>query len=167
MGDYDNISFPVTFVQDNGAKLREVLDTGYANLFLISERLKNILNQYKISGWLDFEVELFSKKGEIIPKCYGFSVIGRSGRLNFEKSDLVEKILVPGGIPAIYYKGLFPEMKEWDRSDIFMPKGTRFIIVTEKVKEIFMKKKITNTYFQTISEVEILDLIANDIQKYS
>ena len=47
-GNYKGINFPLTFKQDEGKNLRDILDTGRPCLYLISDRLKDILESNKL-----------------------------------------------------------------------------------------------------------------------
>ena len=61
-GNYAEIDFPVIFTQDHGKKLTDILDTGWPGLFLISDRLKKILEENKLTGWKTFPIKVYDKK---------------------------------------------------------------------------------------------------------
>lgn len=48
-GDYKGIDFPVVFKQEYGKKLTDILDTGHAGFFLISKRMKTILEESNLT----------------------------------------------------------------------------------------------------------------------
>ncbi len=76
-GIYNGINFPVIFKQDSGKKLTDVLDTGWSPLYLISDRMKSILEDCQITGWKMFPIKLYNKKKNEILGYHGFSITGR------------------------------------------------------------------------------------------
>ena len=46
-GDYNSTSLPVTFKQEDGKELRDVLDTGWAGLYLISDRMQSLSEEHR------------------------------------------------------------------------------------------------------------------------
>ena len=50
-GDYRHIELPVIFKQSTGKNFHDMLDTGWPSIYLISDKMKNILEQNKLSGW--------------------------------------------------------------------------------------------------------------------
>src|SRR4051812_36459496 len=86
-GQYDGINFPIIFKQKREGKFNDILDTGWANLFLISENLKRLLEENKLNGWKVFSIRLYDFNGKEIIGYYGFSVIGYCGPTNYEKSE--------------------------------------------------------------------------------
>jgi hypothetical protein len=152
-GDYRNIDFPITFKQDSGNKLCDILDTGWASLYLISERMKKILEENNLTGWQVFPINLYDKKGHEITGYHGFSVTGHSGPTSYEKSEIIEKRSVPEGPICKYYKGVF--IDNWDGTDFFTPEGTYQIYITKKAADVLKKNKITNMYLTNLTECEI------------
>ena len=73
-GDYEGISFPIVFKHNYGSKLRDILDTGWASLHLISDSLKELLETNGLTGWKTFPVKVLTKKNEEIPGYQGFSI---------------------------------------------------------------------------------------------
>src|SRR5262245_57966928 len=65
-GQYDGIDFPVIFKQKYGKKFNDILDTGWPSLYLISDRLKGILEENSLTGWQIFPIKLYNKKGNEI-----------------------------------------------------------------------------------------------------
>lgn len=151
-GDYIDIDFPIIFQQTEGHKLLDILDTGYVSLFLISDRLKLILEENRLTGWKTFPIILYDKKNNQILGYHGFSVIGRCGSTNFEKSKIVEKQLVPSGPICKYYRGIF--IDRWDGTDFFSPEKKYHTFVTQKVAGLLKKNKITNLRLENSDEYE-------------
>jgi len=123
-GDYSGISFPVVFKQEYGKKLQDMLDTGTESLFLISDRMKSVLEANNLTGWKTFAVKVLTKKGEDIPGYHGLSITGRCGKIDYSKSEIFEKRLVPEAPLAKFHKGLYVGLDEWDGSDFFCRKNT-------------------------------------------
>lgn len=165
LGDYSEISFPVSFQQEYGSQYHDILDTGHANLYLVSNRLKETLEENEITGWKTFPISLKDRNNREIEGYSGFSVVGRCGFLDFDKSTVIEKKLVKDGVVGKYYKGLYFELEEWDGSDIFVPKGTRYFFTNKKTMNILKKAKISNLKFQYINEIEIMDTIVKQLKK--
>ena len=151
-GEYENLRFPIQFKQTDGKKLTDILDTGYPNLYLISERLKLLLEEQQFNGWKIYPVEVRDKKNQNVNEYHGFSIIGKCDSVDYEKSTVIEKKLVPEGPICKFYKGIMIE--GWDGSDFFSPPKTLHIFVTEKVVRVIKKHKITNLKFQDLEKSE-------------
>ena len=115
----EKIDFPVIFKQDSGKKIHDILDTGSVCLLLISEKMKDVLEQNNLTGWKTFPVQVFDKKGNEIKRYYGFSVIGKCGPIDYTKCEIVEKRLVPTGPISKFFKGRYIGLETWDGSDFF------------------------------------------------
>lgn len=152
-GNYQGINFPIIFKQEYGNKLYDILDTGCAGFFLISERMRKILEENNLTGWIVFPIKLYDKKGKEITGYHGFSVIGHSGPTSYEKSEIIEKRKVANGPLCKYYKGVIVD--NWDGSDFFTPEGTYETFITKKAAEILTKFKITNVYLENLADQEM------------
>lgn len=152
-GDYTGIEFPVIFKQKYGSKLHDILDTGYVGLFLISDKLKTILEVNHLTGWKTFLVTIYDRNENEVTGYHGFSVTGRCGSTSFEKSEIVEKQLVPTGPVCKYYKGIF--IDKWDGSDFFSPEKKYQTFITGKAADLLKKNKITNMQLENSAEYEI------------
>jgi len=152
-GEYAGIDFPVEFKHENGNKLRDVLDTGFVSLFLISDRFKGVLEENKITGWKVYPIRLLDKKSNEIFGYQGFTINGRCKSTNFEKSEIIEKRLVPEGPLCKYYKGIFIE--GWDGSDFFSPYEETGIFVTKNAAEKLKESKLTNIRLYALNDYEI------------
>ena len=165
MGDYSGISFPVKFEQAYGKKLEDVLDTGWPYLYLISERMRDALHLNHLSGWKTFDVRVFDKKKAAISGYYGFSVIGRCGPIDVDKSQIFEKRPTPQGPAFRYYRGMHIGIEKWDGSDFFMPEKYYGIVVTEKAVEILKKNRISNIKPLNLEEIEMPEMTAKVIRE--
>ncbi len=157
MADYKGISFPVNFKKESGNKLKDVLGTGTATLFLISNQMKNILIENQLSGWEVFPVRLFDKNGDQILGYDGFSITGRCGPIDYRKSAIIHKRILEGGPLWKYYKGLYVGLEEWDGSDFFLPQDYFGTIITKKAAEILKKNKISNIVLRNLADIEVAE----------
>lgn len=156
-GVYDGISFPVVFKQEYGKKLEDILDTGWVNLYLISDRMKTVLEKNALTGWKVFAVQVTDRKGGEIQGYYGLSITGRCGKIDYSKSEIIKKRLVPYAPLGTYYKGLHVGLDKWDGSDFFLPEKYFGTIITGRVAEILKKNKITNIRLENLTEIETPD----------
>jgi hypothetical protein len=62
IGNYEGIDFPVNFKYESGKIFRDILDTGWHILYLISDKLKHVLEISKITGWKTFPIKIYDKK---------------------------------------------------------------------------------------------------------
>lgn len=152
-GDYTGIDFPVIFKQKYGNKLHDILDTGIVGLFLISDRMKTILEENKLTGWKTFLIKIYDKNGSEIVGYHGLSITGRCGPTSFEKSEIIEKKLVPTGPACKYYKGI--SIDKWDGMDFFSPDKKYRTFVTKKAADILTKSKLTNLRLENLADHEI------------
>lgn len=159
LGKYDYVIFPVIFKHKYGKKIKDIIETGFPNLYLISERIKNLLEENNFTGWQTYDVKIFDKNNEELKGYYGFSITGRCGKIDYMKSVATPKKL-DNDLPLItVYKELHIGLDEWDGSDIFLPKGSFGIKVTKRVKEVLSYNKITNVIFTNLLDVEISDFV--------
>ena len=154
-GNYTGIESPITFKQAYGKKLTDILDTGWPSLLLISSRMKGILESHNLTGWKTFPLKLYDKNEVEVSGYYGFSVTGKCASINYGKSEIIEKRLVPTGPICKFYKGISIDVDKWDKSDFFAPEGSFSLFVTQKAAEILKKNKITNLRLEAVTEIEI------------
>lgn len=156
-GDYTGVELPITFKQSSGKKWTDVLSPNSVSMYIVSKRFIELLEENNITGWKSYPITILDKKEKKISGYVGFSIIGRSGAVDYSKSGVYEKQLVPNGPKSKYYKGLYIDLDKWDGSDFFIPDGTLDIIITEKVMQLIKKHKITNTILQSLAEYEIAE----------
>lgn len=153
-GIYRDINFPVFFQHKYGTKLHDILDTGVAGLYLISNKLKEVLENNDLSGWKTFSIKILDKKENELDGYYGLSIIGRCGPIDYKKSDIIEKQLAPNGPKVKYYKGLHPGLDQWDGSDLFLPESYFGVILSPKAAEVLKKSKLTNINLEELTAIE-------------
>jgi hypothetical protein len=157
IGKYQNITFPVVFKQEYGKKLQDILDTGTVSLFLISDKMKTILEDNNFTGWKTFAVKVLDKKGQEMQGYHGLSITGRCGEIDYSKSEIIKKrFVLPDGPLDKFYKGLHVGLDKWDGSDFFLPEKYFGTIITSRVAEILKKNKFTNVRLENLAEMEIL-----------
>lgn len=154
-GQYEGLTFPIFFIQESGKKWNDVINAGSVGLYLLSQRFIELLKNNNISGWKSFDVVIKSKNGEEITNYFGLSIIGKGGKIDYSRSSVIEKRIVPNGLMVKYYKGMFFRQEEWSSSDFFIPEDTLHIIISKKVQRLIEENKITNAVIQNITEYEI------------
>lgn len=157
LGDYSYIDFPVEFKYQHGKKLEDILDTGWPSLYLISDKLKFVLEENNLTGWKTFNVKVLNKQGHEINGYHGLSIIGRCGSIDDSKAEIIQKQIVPNGPFGKYYKGLHVGLDKWDGSDFFLPEKYFGIIVTKRTAKVLKKNKLTNIRLENLSEIETHD----------
>ncbi|MCL2435394.1 MAG: hypothetical protein FWD09_04560 [Lentimicrobiaceae bacterium] len=155
-GDYSDISFPVICKQESGKKLQDILDTGWAALYLISDKMKAVLEENNLTGWKTFAVKVLTKKGEEIPGYHGLSITGRCGEIDYSKSEIIKKQLVSNGPFGKFYKGKHVGLDKWDGSDFFLPEKNLGTIITSRTADVLKKSKLTNIRMENLAEIEIM-----------
>lgn len=151
-GDYQGFSFPIVFKQTDGKVLRDLLDTGFACLFLISDNMKSLLESYHFTGWKTFPAKVFDKHGNEIEGYHGFSVTGRGGHLGYKTNEIIEKPFFPGGPLKKFYKGVTFDSDKWDGSDFLLAEKSYGIIVTRNVVDKLKSHKLTNVRFESFTD---------------
>ena len=154
VGDYSGIEFPVIYEQmrdEYGKKrMRDILDMRYPPLYIISDRMKHLLEDNKITGWCSYPILLYDKKGNVISGYNGFSYTGRAKEVA-DLSEHTHTIRYDYGNSDITYGPSFSD-ETWDGSDIFMIEGVWAVIVTAKVMKILKDNKITACKFQPLAD---------------
>ena len=82
-----HVTAPVSFIETSGVSPRDIIGTGDAALFLVSERFVAVLRGQQFTGWSTFVVLITRKDGSRVEGYYGFTVTGRCGALDFSKSE--------------------------------------------------------------------------------
>ncbi len=163
---YKGIIFPVVFHQFSGKKFTDILTTGWPNLFLISDRLKNFLEEHHFTGWKTYPIILKDKKNNQIEGYHGLSVSGISGRIDYTNSPIIEKRWVPEGPIVKEYKGANIDLDKWNETDFFVPGGTTAIVIKNKVAQMLKKNKITNLHLTNVAEEEMPIFLLEKMSPY-
>lgn len=148
------LSSPLQFHHHMGSRPTDILDTGHV-IPLISDRVFNILQDDGFSGWSTYPVEVFGKGGARLPGYHGLMVTGRCGPIDQSRSRIIVKPPpVPTGRHYQVRLGLYFDPASYDGSDLFLPEGTAFILVTERVKKALENAKCSNAALERITEIE-------------
>ena len=151
-GKYDGIQFPIVFKQNDGKNITDILDTGSVNLYLISDRTKDLLEANSITGWTTYPIRLYDKKGGEILGFHGFSVTGKCGKRDFSKCEIIRKPIRDQGPIWEFYKGV--SINYWDGNDFCIPDGSLQIVLSEKGAKVFIANKISNVHLINLAEME-------------
>ena len=137
-----------------GKNIHDYVGIGYAALYLLSEKVINLLKENNITGWKIYPCTLYDKRKKEVNGYSLFSVTGKCGPIVDSKSEILVKQLVPNGKPCKIYKGLYFDLDIWDGSDIFSLEGTTFTIVTEKVRSLLLNNSVTNITLTCIADIK-------------
>lgn len=138
-----------------GSKLYDIIATGYAGVYLVSEKVQLILKESGFKGYSLRGITLKDKKNELIHGYQLLSIISKVGPFQNEKS--IKKMMPPivsWSDPYEAYIGLYFDVSTWDGSHFFYPEGTSYIFVLEEVKKLFEEHKISNCQFKKVLELE-------------
>jgi hypothetical protein len=166
-GDYDTImncmhgrgsdeeSFSANFYMGR-TKPSDFVRTTYANPLLISDKVRTLLIENRVTGWKSWPCHIVGKHGE----NYEYHFLGVSGQCGPIKHNVDSIVSRKSGLIDVeYVRGMYFDLSEWDGSDICMPKRTGHRIVTKRVRDIFVKNKIKHCEMTDIREVEVNKLI--------
>lgn len=152
---YEGINFPVIYKQKSKGKFTDILNTGWISLYLISDKLKMLLEENCFTGWKTYPIILKDKEENQIKGYHGFSITGKAGCISYTNSPIIEKRLIESGPVVKLYKGAHVDLNEWSGCDFFVPEGTIGIVITRKVAEALERNKITNLSLDNLAEVEM------------
>ncbi len=154
-GEYKDFDLPLRFDQnegDRGKNFRDVLDTRYPPAYLISDRMKNLLEENLITGWRTYSIELFDQKKNQIFGYNGFSITGRAGVMDLTNQPIIEKPFYEGGPMGKFYNGGYFDINTWDGSDFFILENSYWVIVTKRAVDLMKKNKVTALEYQRLSD---------------
>lgn len=147
-----------------GSTLFDVLPTGFAGLYLVSDKVKSVLDSCNFKGYCLRRISLLGKRKEKIDGYWLLSITSKVGQILNEKSQKrTMPPLVPWADPYEAHFGLFFDPMTWDGSDFFRPENMFYTFVLEGVKDVFEQNKITNCEFKKISEMQNMVLFIKNI----
>ncbi|MFZ4773633.1 MAG: hypothetical protein ACOYK9_06570 [Chlamydiia bacterium] len=141
-GIFNDLDFPIIFKIKMGSKFNDLIDVTAPPLYLISEKFRNILIEYNLSGWKTFPIIFLDKHDQKIRGYHGFSITGKCNFINNDNSEIIELQHAPNLPIDRHYKGI--SVDGWDGSDFFCPKLSRHLFVSSKAADVIKKEKITN-----------------------
>ena len=142
---------PVPFGYSSGSNMYDWIWTELATVILSAE-LVSLMRQSNLTGWAIYPVELRDACEEVLPAYVGLSVVGKTGPLDDSNIPVTSEKSRITGRPVPQRKGFFFDVSTWDGSDFFSPNNSPMIIVTARVRDILVKKKIKNVLFERITE---------------
>ena len=92
-GEYSTFKEKLNFKHKYGKDFKDILGTGYPSLYLISDRLKSLFEENKITGYKCYTIGILKKDGAEYSGYWGFSVTGRCGLLKFDSNNSIVKKL--------------------------------------------------------------------------
>jgi len=154
IGQYKGFTFPVVFKGHNsgGKRLRDFLHIGYGDdVFLISDRVKEVFETHALKGWQTYPVEVYDKKGAPVPGYHGFSILGKCGPITYDPATLFHKQYNP---KLNFYRGYAFDPATWDGSDFFMPENRWDYILSPKAVKAIRAAKFTNAILVPLAKEE-------------
>ena len=141
-GDYEYYRFPIIFHQYDG----KYLDLGYPPVYLVSNRVIELLRENTITGWKNYPISLFDKKGNVIEGYSGFSVVGKGGKFTqfWDYGYVVES-----NKSYVKSRGIY-DISQWDGSDIFLVHD--YIVITGRVMKLMKSIKVTAVEYERLSD---------------
>lgn len=124
-----------------------------AGLNLISEKVYNLLMDNHITGWKGIPA-IIHKHEDL--KYYLLTITGRCGPIDESKTRIVDSTTLFPGQTAKAYQGLFFSEDSWDKSDMFVSEFINHTFITEKVKTLFEKNKVSNIIITNTKEYQWL-----------
>lgn len=147
------ITEPLVIQHDMGKVLRDFIWCTFEPL--VHNRVIELLTGSRVTGWTTYPVEVYDRESKKVDGYHGLAITGRcqSIFLSKEHSQLVYEEMPGGLFPR--YKGLHITTESWDGSDFFTAADgrTAYIIVTDKIRELFVKAKVTNVDLLPVEEV--------------
>ena len=148
----------------SGAAPADFIWTGAIPLLCVSERVTAILREHDVKGWGTYDVAIVDRKKQPLAGYCGFSVLSSAGNLDFSSSQIVTRPpVIPTAQPMDIYVGFTFDLEKWDGSDIFYVGG--FMVVTDRVKNIFKRSRITNVRLTPILDVQLSAPVVEIIKK--
>ncbi len=158
-GNYAGVNLPLRFNQKYGRKWGDLVGTGWLSLYLISTKFRAALEENKLTGWQTFSVEVFNKRKIVVEGFYGLSIIGKCGPINYSKSEMMTKRLVPTGPLVNRHRGLHVGLDQWDGMDFFIPFGSTHIIASPRAATIIEDGHFENVRLENLADVEIPEVV--------
>ncbi len=157
-----------------GKTLYDFVWTTNAFPIIVSEHVIELFRPKSVTGWQTYDVEIYSKKNELIEmKYFGLVITGRCGNRDYSANSIVmDKI---GIKTKPHSKGFYFKDNFWDGSDLFMcnpdenGKTNMFRFCTKKVVDLFKKENIKNVLFEKVIDfsmaISLYDIPLTEKQK--
>jgi len=148
-----HVSEPVALEQFMGGKPRDILGSGHAALFLVSDKFVEVLQEQQFTGWRTYSVVVHATDTRRVGDYRGFAVTARCGQVRQSEPIILPPRSEKGrAVPG--RRGLYFDPASWDGSDIFAPPTTGHVFVLERVRDAIKRARLTNVTFDRVTEVE-------------
>lgn len=121
-------------------------------LRFVSEQTALLLTNNEVVGWSTYPVKITDREGRVLPGYRGFAVTGRAGEVRHDLSTNTT-LHHPWGTSTRVHRGLYFDPQAWDESEFFLVGG--HTVITERVRELFTKNRVSNVKLAPITEVEM------------
>ena len=135
-GEYQPLA-PLEATIDQESRIFDIIETGSANLYAISDRFRQVLSQLRLTGWAALPVNV--RRGQLGVPLWLLAATGRCGPVY--GSDGVPR-------PGLDRLGQYLDPLEWDGSDILCPENRTAVFVTGPAAELLLAAKLTNLHFE-------------------
>ncbi len=125
----------------------DVVWTTLGTLFILSEKVRDLLVRSGFTGWTTYRVRVFAKDGSEVTGYSGLAVTGRSGAFD----DTEGRWVAVEGL--VWREGLYFAPDTWDGSDFVIPGDSAQMVVAESVVEAFRSVKLRNVKLTSLSRV--------------
>ena len=131
--EYDGV-LPIHATAEGQGKLGDMIGTFWPSLYVIGERLKDLLERNAITGWRLYEAVF---PGTPSPAAWwALGITGRAGRVRTGPETPLDPL------------GHFLDPQEWDGSDLFHPTNEGTILVTARAAQIFQETRLRNVLLE-------------------
>ncbi len=135
----------------------EVVSTTHAALWVVADRVIEVLRSQGFSGWKSSPIEVFGKNSQAFAGYQALSVHGRCGRIDNSRSVKFDKQYPARVAPA--WRGLYFDEQTWDGSHLFIALGRGAqILVVDDVKRALENAKVKRLLFTPLDEYERSDV---------
>ena len=127
------------------------------SLLIVSDRVVEVLNDNKLTGWSTYPVTLTNRDDEILNGYCGLAITGRCGEIDNSRCQIVPKQYPAGEFPV--YRGIYFDESTWDGSDIFcFSGGGARKCVTERFRAAVEEAGLRDIDFEALSCVDRMQL---------
>lgn len=146
----------VRYRHHSGGNAYDFIGTTHVVIDLMSDNMRQVLEDVGATGWGSFPAEVHHKKLGLLPGYSGLVVTGRCGPIDFSKCRVeLRPPPVPEGKPMRIGVGLVFDLDRWDGSDLFVADNYYVVLVTQKVETALVQAGISNIRLEPVSEFEI------------
>jgi hypothetical protein len=149
---------PLTVHLDREDTPQDVIWLENAAGAIISDRVVDLLQQHKLTGWMAYPVTIISPSGATRPGYQGLGVTGRCGSLNWTHR---QPLVAASDSSYTLYRGYTFDADSWDGSDFFLWEVSPgfelfadFPFATEAVKIALEHGGVNNVWLRSLTEIE-------------